>query len=144
MDYLWDYSGELPRTPYWRSSQNSPSRQFVNRAKKLMRGYNPQPGAFECREVPRTDEQALSLLDGYTRIEAEDAYRIGPGARGLPRCYLREGRGHRGQAAQASRIAPVLVTLLRGQSLSKYSWHSRKRTVSASASGRLSKPSFLL
>jgi len=35
-----------------------------------MRGYNPQPGAFECREVPRTDEQALSLLDGHTRIEA--------------------------------------------------------------------------
>jgi len=25
---------------------------------------------------PQTDEQALSLLDGYTRIEAEDAYRI--------------------------------------------------------------------
>jgi hypothetical protein len=38
--------------------------------RKLMRWYNPQLGAFEWREVPKTDEQALSLLDGYTRAEA--------------------------------------------------------------------------
>jgi hypothetical protein len=38
-----------------------------------MRWYNPQLGAFEWREVPKTDEQALSLLDGYPRAEAHQA-----------------------------------------------------------------------
>jgi hypothetical protein len=41
--------------------------------RRLMRWYNPQLGAFEWREVPKTDEQALSLLDGYTRAEAHQA-----------------------------------------------------------------------
>jgi hypothetical protein len=41
--------------------------------RKLMRWYNPQLGAFEWREVPKTDEQALSLLDGYTRAKAHQA-----------------------------------------------------------------------
>jgi hypothetical protein len=41
--------------------------------RKLMRWYNPQLGAFEWREVPKTDEQALSLLDGYPRAEAYQA-----------------------------------------------------------------------
>jgi hypothetical protein len=40
-------------------------------------------------------------------------------------------------------MAAEVVTGLRGQSLFKYTWHSRKRTVSASPSGRLSKPSSL-
>jgi hypothetical protein len=35
-----------------------------------MRWYNPQLGAFEWREVPKTDEEALSLFDVHTRAEA--------------------------------------------------------------------------
>ena len=38
--------------------------------RKLMRWYNPQLGAFEWREVPKTDEEALSLFDVHTRAEA--------------------------------------------------------------------------
>ena len=30
----------------------------------MMRWYNPALGDFEWREVPRTDEEALSVLDG--------------------------------------------------------------------------------
>jgi hypothetical protein len=41
--------------------------------RKLMRWYNPQLGTFEWRGVPNTDEEALSLLDGYTRAEAHAA-----------------------------------------------------------------------
>ncbi len=41
--------------------------------RKLMRWYNPQLGAFEWREVPNTDEEALSLLDGYVGAEAHAA-----------------------------------------------------------------------
>jgi hypothetical protein len=41
--------------------------------RKLMRWYNPRLGAFEWREVPKTDEEALSLLDGYAGAEAHAA-----------------------------------------------------------------------
>jgi len=41
--------------------------------RKLMRWYNPQLGTFEWREVPNTDEEALSLLDGYVGAEAHAA-----------------------------------------------------------------------
>jgi hypothetical protein len=41
--------------------------------RKLMRWYNPRLGTFEWRGVPNTDEEALSLLDGYTRAEAHAA-----------------------------------------------------------------------
>ncbi len=41
--------------------------------RKLMRWYNPRLGAFEWREVPNTDEEALSLLDGYAGAEAHAA-----------------------------------------------------------------------
>jgi hypothetical protein len=41
--------------------------------RKLMRWYNPRPGAFEWREVPKTDEEALSLFDSYTRAEVHAA-----------------------------------------------------------------------
>jgi hypothetical protein len=30
----------------------------------MMRWYNPALGDFEWREVPRTDEEAISVLDG--------------------------------------------------------------------------------
>ena len=32
---------------------------------RRLRWYNPKLGAFEWREVPKSDEEALSLLDGY-------------------------------------------------------------------------------
>ena len=38
-----------------------------------MRWYNPQLGTFEWRVVPKTDEEALSLLDGYAEAEAHQA-----------------------------------------------------------------------
>ncbi len=38
-----------------------------------MRWYNPRLGSFEWREVPNTDEEALSLLDGYEGAEAHAA-----------------------------------------------------------------------
>ena len=38
-----------------------------------MRWYNPRLGTFEWREVPHTDEEALSLLDGYVGAEAHSA-----------------------------------------------------------------------
>ena len=38
-----------------------------------MRWYNPRLDTFEWREVPESDEEALSLLDGYTRAEAHAA-----------------------------------------------------------------------
>src|SRR3712207_1301434 len=38
-----------------------------------MRWYNPPLGSFDWREVPDTDEEALSLLDGYARAEAHAA-----------------------------------------------------------------------
>ena len=41
--------------------------------RKLMRWYNPRLGAFEWREVPDTDEGALSLLDGCVGAEAHAA-----------------------------------------------------------------------
>jgi len=41
--------------------------------RKLMRWYNPRLGSFEWREMPNTDEEALSLLDGYARAEAHAA-----------------------------------------------------------------------
>jgi hypothetical protein len=41
--------------------------------RKLMRWYNPRLDTFEWREAPDTDEEALSLLDGYTRAEAHAA-----------------------------------------------------------------------
>jgi hypothetical protein len=41
--------------------------------RKLMRWYNPRLDTFEWRGVPNTDEEALSLLDGYTRAEAHAA-----------------------------------------------------------------------
>jgi hypothetical protein len=41
--------------------------------RKLMRWYNPRLGAFEWREVPETDEEALSLLNGYAGAEAHAA-----------------------------------------------------------------------
>jgi hypothetical protein len=41
--------------------------------RKLMRWYNPRLGAFEWREVPKTDEEALSLFDSYTRAEVHAA-----------------------------------------------------------------------
>src|SRR5215211_3329536 len=59
----------------------------------------------------------------------------------FPRCHLREGRG---RASRTSRIAAELVTPLRGQSLFKYPWHSRKRTVSASPSGEAEQALFVV
>jgi hypothetical protein len=41
--------------------------------RKPMRWYNPRLGAFEWREVPKTDEEALSLFDSYTRAEVHAA-----------------------------------------------------------------------
>ena len=41
--------------------------------RKLMRWYNPQLGTFEWRAVPETDEEALSLLEGYAEAEAHAA-----------------------------------------------------------------------
>jgi hypothetical protein len=35
-----------------------------------MRWYNPALGGFEWREVPSSDEDALSLLEGYPGSEA--------------------------------------------------------------------------
>ena len=32
--------------------------------RRMMRWYNPALGDFEWREVPRTDEEAISVLDG--------------------------------------------------------------------------------
>ena len=42
-------------------------------SRKLMRWYNPQLRAFEWREVPKTDEEALSLLEGYVGAQAHAA-----------------------------------------------------------------------
>jgi hypothetical protein len=41
--------------------------------RKFMRWYNPRLGTFEWRGVPNTDEEALSLLDGYVGAEAHAA-----------------------------------------------------------------------
>ena len=41
--------------------------------RKLMRWHNPRLGTFEWREVPESDEEALSLLDGYVGAEAHAA-----------------------------------------------------------------------
>ncbi len=41
--------------------------------RKPMRWYNPRLGTFEWREVPQSDEEALSLLDGYVGAEAHAA-----------------------------------------------------------------------
>ena len=41
--------------------------------RKLMRWYDPRLGTFEWREVPESDEEALSLLDGYVGAEAHAA-----------------------------------------------------------------------
>ena len=35
-----------------------------------MRWYNPKLEDFEWREVPKTDEEALSLLEGYAGPKA--------------------------------------------------------------------------
>ena len=32
---------------------------------RRLRWYNPQLGTFEWREVPKSDEEALLLFDGY-------------------------------------------------------------------------------
>ena len=37
---------------------------------RRMRWYNPSLGGFEWRDVPTSDEEALSLLDGYPDAEA--------------------------------------------------------------------------
>ncbi len=34
-----------------------------------MRWYNPELEDFEWREVPKSDEEALSLIDGYPSCE---------------------------------------------------------------------------
>ena len=36
-----------------------------------MRWYNPALGAFEWREVPQSDEEALSLLEGLPNAEVQ-------------------------------------------------------------------------
>jgi hypothetical protein len=41
--------------------------------RKLMRWYNPRLDTFEWRGVPNTDEEALSLLDGYVGAETHAA-----------------------------------------------------------------------
>ncbi len=38
-----------------------------------MRWYNPKLKDFEWREVPKTDEEALSLLEGYAGAEGHAA-----------------------------------------------------------------------
>ncbi len=38
-----------------------------------MRWYNPKLEDFEWREVPKTDEEALSLLEGYAGAEGHAA-----------------------------------------------------------------------
>jgi hypothetical protein len=35
-----------------------------------VRWYNPALEDFEWREVPQSDEEALSLLEGYPRVQA--------------------------------------------------------------------------
>jgi hypothetical protein len=40
---------------------------------KRMRWYNPALGDFECRDVPRCDEEALSLLEGYPGADGDAA-----------------------------------------------------------------------
>jgi hypothetical protein len=37
--------------------------------RKRMRWYNPALGSFEWREIPRCDEEALSLFYGYPGAE---------------------------------------------------------------------------
>ncbi len=38
-----------------------------------MRWYNPKLGGFEWRELPASDEEALSLLEGYPGAEGHAA-----------------------------------------------------------------------
>ena len=38
-----------------------------------MRWYNPKLGGFEWRELPASDEEALSLLDSYPGAEGHAA-----------------------------------------------------------------------
>ena len=38
-----------------------------------IRWYNPKLGGFEWRELPASDEEALSLLDGYPGAEGHAA-----------------------------------------------------------------------
>ena len=38
-----------------------------------MRWYNPKLEDFEWREIPKTDEEALSLLEGYAGAEGHAA-----------------------------------------------------------------------
>ncbi len=41
--------------------------------RRRMRWYNPKLKDFEWREVPKTDEEALSLLEGYVGAEGHAA-----------------------------------------------------------------------
>ena len=41
--------------------------------RRRMRWYNPKLEDFEWREVPNTDEEALSLLEGYAGAEGHAA-----------------------------------------------------------------------
>jgi hypothetical protein len=42
-------------------------------SQRRMRWYNPKLEGFEWREVPNTDEEALSLLEGYAGAEGHAA-----------------------------------------------------------------------
>ena len=42
-------------------------------SRRRMRWYNPKLEDFEWREVPKTDEEALSLLEGYAGAEGHAA-----------------------------------------------------------------------
>jgi len=39
-------------------------------AQQQMRWYNPPLGGFEWREVPQSEKEALSLLEGYPGAQA--------------------------------------------------------------------------
>ncbi len=47
--------------------------EVVGARRGRMRWYNPSLRGFEWREVPGSDEEALSLLDGYSGAEGHAA-----------------------------------------------------------------------
>lgn len=86
-----------------------------------MRWYNPWLESFEWREVPDTDEEALSLLDGYAGAEAHAARSPRGGLRGVASAGGRHnGRAHqgrrssrgRGQRVGAAAVAPSVAPSL--------------------------------
>jgi hypothetical protein len=81
-----------------------------------MRWYNPKLEDFEWREVPNTDEEALSLVEGYAGAEGHAG-----GLRGVASAGDRDnGRTHQGRRSGQGRstrrveavVAPLVMTSL--------------------------------